>query len=281
MTRLPITKTPKVYVGGAFIRSESGRTFPINGPDGEFFANIPQCTRKDLRNAVEAMNAAKGWGKTTAHLRAQILYYIGENLSARAAEFARRIDSMTGGKSGAKEVSATIDRLFTWAAWADKYDGLAHGVPIRGVALAMKEPVGNIGIICADEAPLLGLVSAAAPAIAFGNRVTAIASEAYPLAATDFYQVLETSDLPAGVVNILTGSHAELASQMAAHMDIDAVWSFSSTDLSQVIEAKSALNLKRTWVNNARARDWMAGNDTEEFRLQSTEIKNIWIPYGE
>ena len=127
----------------------------------------------------------------------------------------------------------------------------------------------------------MGLVSAAAPAIAFGNRVTAIASEAYPLAATDFYQVLETSDLPAGVVNILTGSHAELAPQMAAHMDIDAVWSFSSTDLSQVIEAKSALNLKRTWVNNARARDWMAGNDTEEFRLQSTEIKNIWIPYGE
>jgi aldehyde dehydrogenase (NAD+) len=276
-----LDRTAKFYIGGKQTRPDGGYSRGVYGARGVLLGHSGLANRKDLRNAVEAMNAAKGWGKTTAHLRAQILYYIGENLSARAAEFARRIDSMTGGKSGAKEVSATIDRLFTWAAWADKYDGLAHGVPIRGVALAMKEPVGNIGIICADEAPLLGLVSAAAPAIAFGNRVTAIASEAYPLAATDFYQVLETSDLPAGVVNILTGSHAELASQMAAHMDIDAVWSFSSTDLSQVIEAKSALNLKRTWVNNARARDWMAGNDTEEFRLQSTEIKNIWIPYGE
>lgn len=187
---------------------------------------------------------------------------------------------MTGKKSGADEVEASIQRLFTAAAWADKYDGQAHGVPIRGVALAMKEAVGVIGAVCADEAPLLGLVSVMAPAMAMGNRVVLAASEAYPLAATDFYQVLDTSDVPAGVVNILTGSHAELAAPMASHLNLDAVWSFSSTDLSAEIEKASAGNLKRTWVNNATAMDWST-DQTRRFLEAGTEVKNIWIPYGE
>jgi aldehyde dehydrogenase (NAD+) len=241
---------------------------------------VSLANRKDVRNAVEAANAARGWGRTTGYNRAQILYFIAENLAARSAEFAARIRAMTG-TDGAAEVEAAIRRLFTWAAWADKFDGQVHGVPIRGVAIALREPVGTIGVLCPDEAPLLGLVSVMAPAIAMGNRVVLVGSEPFPLSATDFVQVLETSDVPAGVVNILTGVHAELAPVLAAHLDIDAVWSFSSTDLSAVIEKASAGNLKRTWVNHGRARDWHgAAGEGREFLEAATEVRNIWVPYG-
>ena len=275
-----IDRTAKMYVGGKQARPDSGYSKPVYGKSGALLGHVGLGNRKDVRNAVEAAAGAKAWSKTTGHLRAQILYYIGENLSARAEEFAHRIDAMTGKRGGAAEVEASIQRLFTAAAWADKYDGQAHGVPIRGVALAMKEPVGVIGALCADEAPLLGLVSAMAPALAMGNRMVMVASDPYPLAATDFYQVLETSDVPAGVVNILTGSHTELAKPLASHMNLDAVWSFSSTDLSGGVEAASASNLKRTWVNNAQAMDWTQDH-TRRFLEASTEVKNIWVPYGE
>lgn len=275
-----VDRTAKLYIGGKQARPDGGYSKAIYGKSGALLGHVGLGNRKDVRNAVEAAAGAKSWSKTTGHLRAQILYYIAENLSARAAEFADRIDAMTGKKSGADEVEASIQRLFTAAAWADKYDGQAHGVPIRGVALAMKEAVGVIGAVCADEAPLLGLVSVMAPAMAMGNRVVLAASEAYPLAATDFYQVLDTSDVPAGVVNILTGSHAELAAPMASHLNLDAVWSFSSTDLSAEIEKASAGNLKRTWVNNATAMDWST-DQTRRFLEAGTEVKNIWIPYGE
>lgn len=274
-----IDRTAKMYVGGKQARPDSGYSKPVWGKSS-LLGHVGLANRKDIRNAVEAAAGAKGWSKTTGHLRAQILYYIGENLSARADEFAARIDAMTSRKDGAKEVETSIQRLFTAAAWADKYDGQVHGVPIRGVAIAMKEPVGVIGALCADEAPLLGLVSAMAPAIAMGNRVVLAASEPYPLVATDFYQILETSDVPAGVVNILTGSHAELAKPLASHLNVDAVWSFSSTDLSKEIEAVSAGNLKRTWVNNATATDWGVDH-SRRFLQAATEIKNIWVPYGE
>jgi aldehyde dehydrogenase (NAD+) len=144
----------------------------------------------------------------------------------------------------------------------------------------MNEPLGVIGAFCADEAPLLGLISAMAPAIAMGNRCVLVSSEPFPLAATDFYQVLQTSDVPGGVVNILTGSHTELAPTLAGHMDVDAVWSFSSSDLSKVIEREAASNLKRTWVNHGHARDW-ASSEGRDFLAASTEIKTIWVPYGE
>ncbi len=278
----PLDRTPKLYVGGKQARPDGGYSQNIYGKNGALLGQAPIANRKDVRNAVEAARGAKGWSGTTGHLRAQILYYIAENLSARREEFASRIDALTGGKDGAKEVETSINRLFTYAAWADKYDGQAHGVPIRGVALAMKEPVGVIGALCADEAPLLGLISVMAPAIAMSNRAVLVASEAFPLAATDFYQILETSDVPAGVVNILTGSHAELAGPLAGHLDLDALWSFSSTDLAQEIEAASAGNLKRTWVNNGLARDWFAPEGEGRAFLQaSTEVKNIWVPYGE
>ncbi len=275
----PLDRTAKMYVGGKQARPDSGYSRAIWGKSG-LLGHVGLGSRKDVRNAVEAAAGAKGWAKATGHLRAQILYYIGENLSARADEFAHRIDAMTGKKGGAKEVETSIQRLFSAAAWADKYDGQVHGVPIRGVALAMKEPTGVIGALCADEAPLLGLVSVMAPAIAMGNRVVLAASEPYPLAATDFYQILETSDVPAGVVNILTGVHADLAKPLASHLNVDAVWSFSSTDLSAQIEKASAGNLKRTWVNNATATDWNVDH-SKRFLQAATEIKNIWVPYGE
>lgn len=276
----PVDRTAKMYIGGKQARPDSGYSQPIFGKSGGLLGHVGLGSRKDVRNAVEAAQGAASWGRTTAHLRAQILYYIGENLSARADEFAHRIDAMTGGRQGAKEVEASIQRLFSAAAWADKYDGQTQSVPIRGVALAMKEPVGVIAILCADEAPLLGLVAAMAPAIAMGNRVVLAASEPYPLAATDFYQVLDTSDVPGGVVNILTGRHTDLAQTMAAHLNVDAMWNFSSTDLSAEIERASAGNLKRTWVNNGQTTDWFSPQTTR-FLSQATEVKTIWVPYGE
>ncbi len=278
----PLDRTAKLYIGGKQARPDGGYSRNVYGRNGALLGQSSLANRKDVRNAVEAAQAAKSWGKTTGHLRAQILYYIAENLSARADEFAKRLNTMQGGKSGDKEVKASIQRLFTYAAWADKYDGAAKGVPLRGIALAMNEPTGIIAALCPDEAPLLGLISLMAPAIAMGNRVVLAASEPFPLAATDFYQVLETSDVPAGVVNILTGNHAELATHMAKHLNIDAVWSFSGADLSKQIEQGAAGNLKRTWVNNGQARDWFSPDgEGKPFLQAATEVKTIWVPYGE
>ncbi|MBY6167242.1 aldehyde dehydrogenase family protein [Pseudooceanicola nitratireducens] len=277
-----LDRTAKLYVGGKQARPDGGYSKAVYGPRGQLIGHVGIGNRKDIRNAVEAAQGAKSWSGTTGHLRAQILYYIAENLEARAAEFATRIDAMTGAKTGKAEVAEAVSRLFTYGAWADKYAGDLRAVPIRGMALAVREPVGVIGALCPDDVPLLGLISVMAPAIAMGNRVVLVPSEAYPLAATDFYQVLDTSDVPGGVVNIVTGAHAELAPTLAAHLDLDAVWSFSSTNLSEVIEGQSAGNLKRTWVNNARARDWMgAEGEGRAFLDQATEVKTVWVPYGE
>ena len=238
-------------------------------------------TRSARRTAIPRSHAARGWGRATGHNHAQILYYIAENLAARAPEFSARLCDLTG-RPGEAEVEAAIRRLFTYAAWADKYDGSVKSVPMRAVALAMNEPIGVVGALCPDEAPLLGFVSVMAPLIAMGNTCVLVPSEAAPLAATDFIQVLETSDLPGGVVNIVTGNHAELAKTLAGHLDVNAVWTFSSTPLSAQVEKESAGNLKRTWVNHARARDWF-GSDGEghAFLRASTEVKTIWVPYGE
>lgn len=277
-----LDRTAKMYIGGKQARPDSGYSRPVFTPQGKLIGHVGAGSRKDIRNAVEAAQGAKGWASATAHLRAQILYYIGENLDARTDEFAARINAMTGARNGKAEVAAAVSRLFTYAAWADKYAGDLRSVSIRGMALAVREPVGVIGALCPDDVPLLGLVSVMAPAIAMGNRIVLVPSEPYPLAATDFYQVLETSDLPSGVVNIVTGAHKDLAGTMADHLDIDAIWSFSSTDLSKEIEEKSAGNLKRTWVNNGQARDWTsAEGEGRAFLDQATEIKTVWVPYGE
>ncbi|MEM1074012.1 MAG: aldehyde dehydrogenase family protein [Pseudomonadota bacterium] len=278
----PIDRTAKLYIGGKQVRPDGGYSSPVWDKSGLLLGHASLANRKDVRNAVEAAQAAKDWSKTSGHLRAQILYYIAENLAARSDEFAARLDALQGGCGGADEVDKTVDRLFTYAAWADKFDGQVHGVPIRGVALAMKEPVGVIGALCPDEAPLLGLVSVMAPAIAMGNRIVLVGSDPFPLVASDFYQVLETSDVPAGVVNILTGAHADLAQTLAAHMDVDAVWCFGRGALSAPIEDASAANLKRTWVNYGYGRDWTGPEgEGRVFLDAATEVKNIWVPYGE
>jgi aldehyde dehydrogenase (NAD+) len=277
-----LDRTAKLFIGGKQARPDGGYSRAVWAKSGKLLGHAGLANRKDVRNAVEAARAASGWARATAHLRAQILFYIGENLSAREGEFADRIDAMMGGRHGAREVAASIDRLFTYAAWADKYDGAAKPVPLRGTALAMNEPVGVIGAFCPDEAPLLGLVSLMAPAIAMGNRVVLAASQPFPLAATDFYQVIETSDVPTGVVNILTGPHDDFAKALAGHLDVDAVWSQSGADLSVMIETESAGNLKRTWVNNGLARDWFgADGEGREFLQHATEVKTTWIPFGE
>ncbi|MCH2073436.1 MAG: aldehyde dehydrogenase family protein [Puniceicoccaceae bacterium] len=280
-----IDRTPKLFIAGRQVRPDSGYSTPVYSSTGQQLGLVGQGNRKDIRNAVEAAQAARPWAKSTAHLRAQILYYIAENLSVRREEFADRITEMTGAatESAKAEVDLSIDRLFMYAAWADKYDGAAHGVPIRGLALAMHEPVGIIGILCSDQAPLLGMVSVLAPAIAMGNTCVIVPSQAYPLMATDFYQVLETSDLPAGVVNIVTAAHSDVVETMAGHMEVDALWYFAADGHSASIERESVTNLKRIWVNHGHSRDWQDAKQGagKEFLRQATEVKNIWIPYGE
>ena len=276
-----LDRTAKLFIGGKQARPDAAYSRAVWSAKGQLLGHVGLGNRKDIRNAVEAAHAAKGWGKSTAHARAQILFYIAENLSARADEFAARLRDLTG-KPGGPEVEASIARLFSYAAWADKFDGAVKSVPLRGVALAMNEPCGVIGAICPDELPLLGLISVMAPVIAMGNTCVLVPSQPYPLAATDFYQVLETSDLPAGVVNIVTGDPADLAKTLAEHMDIDAVWSFSSSPISARIERDAASNIKRTWVNNGRARDWLgADGEGRAFLRAATTIKTVWVPYGE
>jgi aldehyde dehydrogenase (NAD+) len=276
----PIDRTPKLFIGGKQTRPDQGYSRQIRSPDGALIGEAPEGNRKDIRNAVEAAHAAQGWGRGSGHLRAQILYYIAENLAARTDEFARRLASMTG-RDGRAEVDATVARLFTYAAWADKWDGAVHQVPMRGVTLAMHEPVGVLGLVAPDAYPLLGFVSLVAPAVALGNTVIAVPSEPHPLAATDLYSVFETSDLPAGVVNIVTGARETLARVLAEHADVDGLWYCGSPAGAKPLEEASAENMKRTWVLAERA--WLDRREGEgrEFLRRATEVKNIWIPYGE
>jgi aldehyde dehydrogenase (NAD+) len=278
-----IDRTPKLYIGGKQVRPDQGYSRQIRSADGRLIGEVGEGNRKDIRDAVEAAHAAAEWGRGAGHLRAQILYYIAENLSTRAEEFTARIAAMTSTSpdDARREVEAAIARLFTYAAWADKYDGAVHQVPIRGVTLAMNEPIGVVGIAAPAVAPLLGFVSLVAPAVAVGNTVVAIPSSPHPLAATDFYSVLETSDLPGGVINIVTGDSDALAKILAEHLDVDAVWYAGGGAGAKAVEEASAGNMKRTWIPGAR--DWLDRHVGEgrEFLRHATQVKNIWIPYGE
>jgi aldehyde dehydrogenase (NAD+) len=280
-----LDRTAKLFIGGKQVRPDSGYTRIVYAPSGNIVGEVGEGSRKDIRNAVAAARGAGKWSQASTHNRAQVLYYLAENLSARADEFARQLVARTGVSSAQaeREVEASITRLFTYGAWADKFDGAVHSPPLKGVALAVHEPLGVIGVVCPDEAPLLGLVSLIAPALALGNRVVAVPSEICPLMATDFYQVVETSDVPAGAVNIVTGERKPLASTLAKHDDVDAVWSFGGADLSAMVERESIGNLKRTFVDNGRVFDWFDANVSEglPFLRQAVQVKNIWIPYGD
>ena len=274
----PIDRTAKMYVGGAQKRPDSGYSYAVAGKAGEIgIAGLGN--RKDIRNAVEAAHKASGWGKATGHNRAQILYFLAENLSAREAEFTARLKS-AGVAKAADEVAASIRRAFYYAAQADKFDGAVHSTKSAHVTLAMPEPFGVMGIACPNDAPLLGFLSLVLPAIAMGNRVVAIPSQSMPLAATDLYQVLDTSDVPGGVVNIVTGARDELAKTLAAHDDVAAMWYCGPDEGRQMVEEQSAGNLKVTWT--LPNRDWHGPDGQGRgFLLQATQVKNIWVPYGE
>ncbi|MCK5382643.1 MAG: aldehyde dehydrogenase, partial [Gammaproteobacteria bacterium] len=266
-------------------RPDGGYSLMAHDAKGDAIAEYPQGARKDIRDAVEAARKAEGWTNTTAHNRAQVLYFIAENLEARGEEFSRRIAQLSGKDAAAAtaELDLCISRIYTYAAMADKYDSHVHSTPFRNVTLAMKEALGVIGIVAPEEAGLLGLISTIMPAIAMGNRVVFVPSQQYALLATDFYQVLNTSDLPGGVINIVTGTQEELSVELAKHYDIEGLWYWGTAEGSTMIETEAAATMKRTWVNYGRYHDWEdpVQGEGEVFLRKATEIKNIWIPYGE
>lgn len=287
MSRLPVTKTSKVYVGGAFIRSESARTFPLKDAAGDFFANIPQCTRKDLRNAVEAAaKAGPGWARRTAYNRGQIIYRLGEMLEARKADMADALAVGGASKSAAaKEITATIDRLIYYAGWADKYEqvlGNVNPVASPHFNFTVTEPMGIVGLLAPEEAPLLALVSLLAPAITSGNTVVALASTAQPYPAIVLGEMLATSDLPGGVVNLLTGFRKELVPTFATHTHLRAVAGVANADERKAIKLAAAESVKRVkLLKTEEPVDWFSDKAQGLYELRDTlEFKTTWHPIG-
>ncbi|XP_065831165.1 aldehyde dehydrogenase family 16 member A1-like [Oscarella lobularis] len=281
-----IDRTLKMYIGGAQKRPDAPYARPVVSPSGNVVGQVGEGNRKDIRDAVEAAySAAPGWGKRAAHNRAQIVYYIAENLELRHGEVAARIAAMTGRslQDAKEEVDLSIQRLFHWGAYADKYGGTVQETTLYGCTVKVNEPVGVMGIACSDSFPLLGFVSLFAPAVVRGNTMVIVPSEKYPLSATDLYQIFDTSDLPGGVVNIVTGSRDHLTKYLAEHQNVESMWYFGSAEGSKFVESISHVNVKRTWVNYGLERNWKDKEQGQghEFLLQSTECKNIWIPMGE
>lgn len=304
-----VDRTRKLWIGGRQARPDGGYSLLVRDGRGRPFAEVPRANRKDVRNAVEAARKAReAWAATSGHSRAQILYYVAENLAARAEGFAAALQRAAGdadadesslspprqppphkdarvegnSSSAATEVDAAVRALFTFAAWADKHDGRVHSTPFRNVVLAMNEPVGTVAIRCGDEAPLAGVAGPLAAALSQGNAVVLLAPGRFPVAALDLVQVLETSDVPPGVVNILSGLHNEIVPALAAHDDVDQLWELAGDDLAAEAERLSIGNLKRVWVDRDRVVDWTAlsGRDCEFVLRQATRVKNVWVPYG-
>ena len=279
----PIDRTVKLYIGGKQARPDSGYSMEVHAADGRLLGEAPLGNRKDIRNAVEAARKAASWAKATAHNRAQVLYYCAENLSQRRDEIAHRLAAVVGEKQAAAELELSIERIFSYAAWTDKFDGAVHNPPFRNVAIAMNEAIGTIGVICPREAPLLGFLSLVMPALAVGNTVIAVPSEAYPLITGDLYQLFDTSDLPGGALNIVTGNASQLLKTLAEHDDVDAIWCFGDEANAASAKAMSVGNLKQVWTNEGRAIDWFNPKLAEGrwFLEHATQVKNIWVPYGE
>ncbi|GLS30052.1 aldehyde dehydrogenase (NAD+) [Mesorhizobium albiziae] len=280
-----IDRTPKLFIGGKQVRPDGNYSFAVADRRGKLAGEVGLGNRKDIRDAVSAARAAsKSWGEATAYNRSQVLYYLAENLSGRADEFATRISQLTGAsaKAARAEVDASVERLFEHAGMADKFEGRVHQPPARAVTLALHEPVGVVGVVAPDEAPLLALISLVAPALAMGNTVVAVPSARYPLLATDLYQVIEYSDLPAGAINIVTGRSAELSAVLAKHDDVDGLWVIADSDTCKQAEAESVGNLKRVFTGNGRSVDWNSGPWSPEALLRkAVEVKNVWVPYGD
>ena len=291
MSRLPITKTPKVYVGGAFIRSESARTFPLLDADGNFFANIPQCTRKDLRNAVEAAaKAGPGWAKRTPYNRGQIIYRLAEMIEARTADMTDALlvggpSSPRGKKAALREITATIDRLIHYAGWADKYEqvlGNVNPVAAPYFNFTVTEPMGIIGLLAPEEAPLLALISLLAPAITSGNTVVALASTAQPYPAIVLGEMLATSDLPGGVVNLLTGFRKEMVGTFATHTHLRAIAGVADAEERKQLKVGAAESVKRVKLLKAEETiDWYSAKAEGLYEIRDhLEFKTTWHPIG-
>ncbi len=279
-----IDRTAKMYIGGKQARPDGGYSTTVYGLAGNHMGEVSTGNRKDIRNAVEAAHKSN-WGGKTGHSKAQVLYYLAENLYARKDEFADRISQCldVSKQAGMKEVDQSIERIYWYAAMADKYDGRVHHTTSRNVTLAMPESIGVLGVVCPDDSPLLGFISTLIPILTMGNSAVVIPSEKFPLIATDFYQILETSDMPAGAVNIVTGPREELCEVLAKHDDVDGLWYFGSKAGSKNVELLGADNMKRTWVNYGKYRDWTdkEQGQGEVFLRFASQIKNIWVPYGE
>src|SRR5208282_3692950 len=278
-----IDRTVKLYIGGKQARPDSGYSMEVRSSEGKLLGEAPLGNRKDIRNAVEAAHNAEAWPKATAHNRAQVLYYCAENLAGRRDEIVRRLAAAVGEKQAAAEVERGIERIFSYAAWADKFDGAVHNPPFRNIAIAMKEPIGTVGVICPADAPLLGFLSLVLPLIAVGNTVVAVRSEKYPLIAADLYQLFDTSDLPGGAVNIVSGRASQLLKTLAEHDDVDAIWCCGDVAMVAAAKAMSIGNLKQVWSNEGRVIDWFDAKQGEGrwFLEHATQVKNIWVPYGE
>jgi aldehyde dehydrogenase (NAD+) len=278
-----IDRTIKLYIGGKQARPDSGYSMEVRSPDGALLGEASLGNRKDIRNAVEAAGKAESWAKATAHNRAQVLYYCAENLAVRQDEIASRLASAVGEQQAKREVASGIERIFSYGAWADKFDGAVHNPPFRNIAIAMNEPIGTVGVICPSETPLLGFLSLVLPLIAVGNTVIAVPSEKYPLIAADLYQLFDTSDLPGGAVNIVTGYVSQLLKPLAEHDDVDAIWCYADEATVASAKAMSTGNLKQVWTNEGRTIDWFDSKVAEGrwFLEHATQVKNIWVPYGE
>lgn len=283
--RLPVRKTYKLFVGGAFPRSESGRSYPVHAADGgQVLAWAAQGSRKDLRDAVRAARGAQpGWAGRSAYNRAQVLYRVAEVLEGRAGQLADEV-AATGGEDPEGEVAAAVDRWVWYAGWADKVQMVAGTRnPVAGPfwSVSAPEPTGVVGLVAPQTPSLLGLVSRLAPALAAGNSVVALSSERWPLAAVTLGEVLATSDVPAGVVNIITGRTADLLPWLAGHLDVDALdLTGAPLELWADAERAAAANTKRV-IPPARDAGWLADAAQSPYDvLASMEIKTVWHPAG-
>jgi aldehyde dehydrogenase (NAD+) len=278
-----IDRTIKLYIGGKQARPDSGYSMEVRSPEGRLLGEAPLGNRKDIRDAVEAARKAEAWPKATAHNRAQVLYYVAENLAQRSDEISRRLAAAVGEKQAAAEVALGLERIFSYAAWTDKFDGAVHNPPFRNIAIAMNEPVGTVGVICPSEVPLLGFLSLVMPLLASGNTVIAVPSEKYPLITGDLYQLFDTSDIPGGAVNIVTGYASQLLKTLAEHDDVDGVWCYGDQATVAAAKAMSTGNLKQVWTNEGRVIDWLNTKQGEGrwFLEHATQVKNVWVPYGE
>jgi acyl-CoA reductase-like NAD-dependent aldehyde dehydrogenase len=285
---LEVLKTYKLYLGGNFVRSESGRYLSAKSPTGEHLDNYSHASRKDLRDAVGAARGAfDGWAKRTAYLRGQILYRAAEMLQQRAAELAHEIVRSTGvGAPKARAgVNTAIDRLVYFAGWTDKYSqvfGSVNPVASSHFNFTVPEPTGVVVVVAPDEPPLVALISLIAQVILSGNAAVVIASEKHPLVALTFAEILATSDLPGGVVNLLTGKRAELAPHIATHMDINAIVDGSGdAELGKILQGGASKNLKRYSAHHLSTAEWFSPKGEDPYKILDTiEFKTAWHPIG-